>query len=80
MPPPWSLSPDELFSSMQTHKAFDAIEGVSRFLQFVPLEDEVLDFFRSVASDIIGRLKRTPCLPAAPISNGELVWLIGEVS
>ena len=39
------------------------IEAVSYFLQFVPHEDEILDFFRPVGMSILNLLKAQPCLP-----------------
>lgn len=39
------------------------------FLQFVPLEDEILDFFRPVALNILQLLRARPCLPTQGNSN-----------
>ena len=38
------------------------IEAVSHFFQYVPHEDEILDFFRPVAMSILNLLKAQPCL------------------
>jgi len=47
------------------------IEAVVHFLQFVPLEDEILDFFRPVASNILQQLRAKPCLPTEPSEDGK---------
>jgi len=39
------------------------IESLLRFVQFIPLEDEILDFFRPVAAHIMQLLRAKPCLP-----------------
>ena len=40
------------------------------FLQFVPLEDEILDFFRPVSSSILQTLKAKECLPVQTSKKG----------
>ena len=62
----------EMFKS---HEEFNNIEAVTSFLQFVPMEDEVLDFFKPVASDILKKLKARPCVPTQPNSQGEIFVL-----
>ena len=47
------------------------MEAVSYFFQFVPHEDEILDFFRPVAMSILNVLKAQSCLPTQ-----ELQWRI----
>ena len=39
------------------------IESLLRFVQFIPLEDEILDFFRPVAAHIMQHLRAKACLP-----------------
>ena len=46
------------------------MESVSAFLQFVPMEDEILDFFKPVATQILSKLKARPCIPTQPNSQG----------
>ena len=51
------------------------MEAVSAFLQFVPMEDEILDFFKPVASQILNKLKARPCIPTQPNSQGKaILW------
>ena len=51
------------------------MEAVSAFLQFVPMEDEILDFFKPVASQILNKLKARPCIPTQPNSQGKDIKL-----
>ena len=46
-------------------------EAVCNFLQFIPLEDEILEFFRTVASQILQQLRGKPCLPSQPDLQGK---------
>ena len=48
----------------QEQRNFSMVEAVCLFIKFIPLEDEILDFFRPVASQILQRLRSEPCLPA----------------
>jgi hypothetical protein len=48
------------------------MEAVCTFLQFVPMEDEVLEFFKPVASDILKKLKAKPCIPTLAEKQGML--------
>lgn len=43
------------------------MEAVALFLQFVPLEGEVLDFFQPLTSQILNLLRGTNCLPIEPL-------------
>ncbi|XP_059892948.1 uncharacterized protein wu:fj29h11 isoform X3 [Gadus macrocephalus] len=45
------------------HPEFSGMKGLVHFLQFVPLPDEVLDFFKPVARQIIQLLKGQAFLP-----------------
>ncbi|XP_070708112.1 uncharacterized protein [Pempheris klunzingeri] len=45
------------------HPEFRGLKGLCQFLQFVPLPDEVLDFFKPVAGKIIQLLKGKAFLP-----------------
>lgn len=44
------------------------MKGLCQFLQFIPLPDEVLDFFKPVAGQIIQLLKGEAFLPT--LSSG----------
>ena len=59
----------------QSHAEFGNIESLLRFVQFVPLEDEILDFFRPVAAHIMQQLRAKPCLP----TQGTMVLVITVV-
>ena len=43
------------------------MEAVALFLQFVPLEGEVLDFFQPLTSQILNLLRGSNCLPVEPL-------------
>lgn len=47
------------------------IQAVSLFLQFVPLEGELLDFFQPLTSQILNLLRGTSCLPTDPLHTSE---------
>ncbi|XP_033112406.1 protein NO VEIN-like isoform X2 [Anneissia japonica] len=49
--------------------------AVCKFLQFVPVEGQILGFFQSIAKDIHQKLKSSPCLPVqVPDGNGLKRW------
>ncbi|KAL3859496.1 hypothetical protein ACJMK2_009715 [Sinanodonta woodiana] len=66
----------ESLEVFKTHPGFSQIEALSAFLQFVPMEDEILDFFRPVAIEILKKLKGIPCVPTEPNSRGNIMWKI----
>ena len=43
------------------------MHAVAQFLQFVPLEGELHDFFQPVTSQILSRIMGTNCLPSDPL-------------
>ena len=43
------------------------IEAVALFLQFVPLEGELLDFFHPLTAQVMSLLRGMPCLPTDPL-------------
>ncbi|KAM4524399.1 uncharacterized protein PAE49_000724 isoform 2-T3 [Odontesthes bonariensis] len=55
------------------HPEFRGLKGLCQFLQFVPLPDEVLDFFKPVAGQIIQKLKGEAFLPTLS-SDGKVVF------
>ncbi|XP_054860684.1 uncharacterized protein wu:fj29h11 isoform X4 [Amphiprion ocellaris] len=55
------------------HPEFKGLKGLCQFLQFTPLPDEVLDFFKPVASQIIQLLKGKAFLPTLS-SDGKVVY------
>lgn len=71
----------------KNYPEFRGLNGLCRFLHFVPLPDEVLDFFRPVAGQIIQLLKGKAFLPT--LSSGSnlekrphpkirIEWLLNE--
>ncbi|KAL4234329.1 hypothetical protein ACF0H5_005980 [Mactra antiquata] len=66
----------DALDTFKLHPGYSTIEAVCTYLQFVPLEDEVLDFFKPVASDIMKKLKAKPCMPTQPNSQGVISWKI----
>ncbi|KAM6963611.1 uncharacterized protein LKV04_019674 [Tautogolabrus adspersus] len=55
------------------HPEFRGLRGLCQFLQFIPLPDEVLDFFKPVAGQIIQLLKGKAFLPTLS-SGGQVVY------
>ncbi|XP_061665744.1 uncharacterized protein wu:fj29h11 isoform X2 [Syngnathoides biaculeatus] len=55
------------------HPEFTGLRGLCQILQFIPLPDEVLDFFKPVASQIIQLLKGKAFLPTLT-SDGQIVY------
>ncbi|TKS90196.1 hypothetical protein D9C73_024327 [Collichthys lucidus] len=55
------------------HPEFRGLKGLCQFLQFIPLPDEVLDFFKPVAGQIIQLLKGKPFLPTLS-PDGKVVY------
>ncbi|XP_056153215.1 uncharacterized protein wu:fj29h11 [Lampris incognitus] len=55
------------------HPEFSGLKGLCNFLQFVPLPDEALDFFKPVAGQIIQLLKGKAFLPTLS-SGGHVVY------
>ncbi|KAG7491801.1 hypothetical protein MATL_G00007700 [Megalops atlanticus] len=56
------------------HPEFTGLQGLCQFLQFVPLPEEILDFFSPVASQIIQMLKGKACLPTKDCKDGSLEY------
>nr|XP_020442679.1 uncharacterized protein LOC109952134 isoform X2 [Monopterus albus] len=54
------------------HPEFKGLKGLCQFLQFIPLPDELLDFFKPVAGQIIQLLKGKAFLPTLS-SDGKVV-------
>uniref|UniRef100_A0A3Q2QWQ6 Wu:fj29h11 n=1 Tax=Fundulus heteroclitus TaxID=8078 RepID=A0A3Q2QWQ6_FUNHE len=55
------------------HPDYTGLKGLCQFLHFIPLPDEVLDFFKPVAGQIIQLLKGRPFLPTLT-SDGTVVY------
>ncbi|XP_035998446.1 protein NO VEIN isoform X3 [Fundulus heteroclitus] len=55
------------------HPDYTGLKGLCQFLHFIPLPDEVLDFFKPVAGQIIQLLKGRPFLPTLT-SGGTVVY------
>ncbi|XP_053269146.1 uncharacterized protein wu:fj29h11 [Pleuronectes platessa] len=55
------------------HPEFRGLNGLCQFLQFIPLPDEVMDFFKPVAGQIIQLLKGKAFLPTLS-SEGKVVY------
>uniref|UniRef100_A0A4W3JPJ6 Wu:fj29h11 n=2 Tax=Callorhinchus milii TaxID=7868 RepID=A0A4W3JPJ6_CALMI len=53
------------------HPNFKGLEGLCHFLKFIPLPDEILDFFRPIAGQIIHLLKAKACLPTKTDKDGK---------
>ena len=56
------------------------VEAVALFLQFVPLEGEVLDFFQPLTSQILNLIRGTKCLPTEPYVHDMTVTFSSLIS
>ncbi|MGH0153085.1 UNVERIFIED_CONTAM: hypothetical protein FKN15_023719 [Acipenser sinensis] len=54
------------------HPDFEGLQGLCEFLQFIPLPDEIFDFFKPVAGQIIQLLKGKACLPTKEDQDGDI--------
>ena len=52
-----------LLFSFQEHPSFSGLSSLASYFQFVPLEEEILDFFTPVARHILTLLQGKPCIP-----------------
>ncbi|XP_062567288.1 uncharacterized protein LOC134229558 [Saccostrea cucullata] len=66
----------EALEVFKNHADFSNVEAVTSFLQFVPVEDEIIDFFRPVANQILQKLRAKQCVPTQPNSKGKCSWKI----
>lgn len=55
-----------MYSSPQELPGLSEIQAISLFLQFVPLEGEIHDFFKPISSLILHLLRGRRCLPSDP--------------
>ncbi|XP_072339919.1 uncharacterized protein [Scyliorhinus torazame] len=60
----------EVMDKFNNHPGFKGLQGLCHFLQFIPLPDEILDFFQPVAGQIIQLLKAKNCLPTVADKDG----------
>ena len=58
-----------LFLSQKVHPSFSGLSSVVSYFQFVPLEEEILDFFSPVARHILKLLQSKCCIPVIVSSN-----------
>ncbi|KAG9350267.1 hypothetical protein JZ751_026621 [Albula glossodonta] len=69
--------PHLFLQAMETfsdHPEFTGLQGLCHFLQFIPLPDEILDFFKPVAGQIIQKLKGKACLPTQECQDGTVEY------
>ncbi|XP_050398302.1 uncharacterized protein LOC126816138 isoform X1 [Patella vulgata] len=66
----------ESLEVFKAHEEFTEIEALLAFLQFVPMEDEILDFFKPVATQILAKLRAKECLPVVTGKDGNYQWKI----
>ncbi|KAL8608369.1 hypothetical protein ACOMHN_002602 [Nucella lapillus] len=67
----------ETFDIFRAHPEFEGFQSLWSYLQFVPLEDEILDFFKPVATQILKKIRATPCMPTisgAAAKTGSVQW------
>ncbi len=58
-----------MFVSFQGLSQLDKVKAISLFVQFIPLDGEVHDFFKPVTSQILRLLKGSKCLPTDPLDE-----------
>ncbi|XP_077359160.1 uncharacterized protein LOC144005104 isoform X2 [Festucalex cinctus] len=63
----------QAMNTFHDHPEFTGLRGLCQFLQFIPLPDEVMDFFKPVASQIIQLLKGKAFLPTLN-SDGQVAY------
>ncbi|KAJ8246365.1 hypothetical protein GJAV_G00266920 [Gymnothorax javanicus] len=56
------------------HPEFSGLQGLCHFLQYIPLPDEILDFFNPVAGQIIQLIKGKACLPTKESEDGSVEY------
>ena len=49
--------------TLQIHDCFIGVASIVQLLQFIPLEDEVLDFFKPITQTIVEGISRKQCIP-----------------
>ena len=54
---------------LQSQPDMEGLRAVCLWSQFIPLEDEVLDFFQPVASNILRKLRAEACMPTQPVAG-----------
>lgn len=57
------------FFFLKEHSSFSGLSSVASYFQFVPLEEEILDFFTPVARHILKLLQGKPCIPVKKTSD-----------
>ena len=62
----------ESLSTFKSQPSVSEIEAVRNFLQFVPLDGEVVDFFQPIPKQILGLLRTYECLPVMTMSG--IAW------
>lgn len=72
----WEIKYLMFIFCFQAHSDFSNMEAVISYLQFVPVEDEIIDFFRPVANQILQKLRAKPCVPTQPNSKGRIHVLV----
>lgn len=60
----WKKQQWTIFLSMQDLRGISKMDAVALFLQFIPLEGEVHDFFQPVTRQILNLLRGRDCLPS----------------
>lgn len=58
-----------IFLFLKDHSSFTGLSSVASYFQFVPLDEEILDFFTPVARHILKLLQGKPCIPVKKSSK-----------
>ncbi|XP_059167842.1 uncharacterized protein LOC131949848 [Physella acuta] len=66
----------EAFDAFKTKPDIPALEAFVMYLQFIPLEGELLDFFKPVSTQILRQLKAKECVPVLSTDSKSIVWKI----
>ncbi|XP_078347983.1 uncharacterized protein LOC144633073 isoform X2 [Oculina patagonica] len=59
----------DALSVFMDHSSFSGLAALASYFQFVPLEEEILDFFTPVARHILKLLQGKPCIPVKKASE-----------
>ncbi|CAL1544092.1 unnamed protein product [Lymnaea stagnalis] len=64
----------EALEAFKAREDLTPIEALILYLQFIPLEGEVMGFFKPVASHILAQLKAKECIPVLTSDKNSIQW------
>ncbi|XP_055892730.1 uncharacterized protein LOC106068793 isoform X2 [Biomphalaria glabrata] len=64
----------EALQAFKTREDLTPVEALIQYLQFIPLEGEVMAFFKPVASQILDQLRAKECMPVLTADKKTVEW------